>query len=217
MKKDVTSLSLRTSERRTFKPTLIPSLVRLTKPAVLFLCILWLSACGTTNVNDINKIKSNHESPKVTTPLPPPEVEVQKDDFIYKLYTEKDVYDEYQDTAIIAELTYVGEGIIDIGHGDPLLSFSLEERTRNVKIDMLIREIGMTTRLKHGETITKRYDMTKGHVFEDDKASMEFFNTVKRKGLPAGEYIVHGRADIYFADERRYSLSGEIGFTVVKR
>lgn len=172
--------------------------------SMLAMFTLLLSACGTTDV-----------SPKSTTPLPPSEIEVKEGDFIYKLYTEKDVYDEYGDISIYAELTYVGEKTIEVVHGDPLLSFSLEERTRNVKVDMLIREIGMTTRLKKGETITKRYDVTKGHVFEDDKASMEFFNTVKSKGLPHGEYDIHGSADFFFDEEgKHYNIEGVIGFTV---
>lgn len=180
----------------------------------LILFTILITACGPTGGDR----KRNEHPPSIvqSTALPPPEVERKEGDFIYKLYTEKGMYDEYEDTSIIAELTYVGdEETIEIFHAETPLTFALEERTRNVKIETLIRDIGVTSKLKKDVPLIKKYTVTKGHVFEDDKASVKFFKTVKKKGLPDGEYIIHGFAD--FSDKNKhYTINGEIGFTVIK-
>jgi hypothetical protein len=59
-----------------------------------------LVACGTTN---------NGSSSAINDALPPTENEVKEGDFVYRIFAENDVYDEFDNPVILAELTYVGD------------------------------------------------------------------------------------------------------------
>lgn len=176
--------------------------------AVIFI----LSACGTTN-----------EQQTINDPLPPADVSMEKGDFIYRLYTEKDVYDEYGDTAIFAELTYVGpEQSIDIYHAASPFYFTFEERTRNYFIDYAMNEPLITTTLQKGEPLRQKYTFTGGFSDQDDKAYVKFIQEIIEKGFPIGEYIVHGKARFFTVDPaeanetQTYELQADIGFYVQK-
>ncbi|MBO1910485.1 hypothetical protein J4G37_37575, partial [Microvirga sp. 3-52] len=66
----------------------------------LLALVFILVACGTTNNGSSSDIKDS---------LPPSENNVKEGDFVYRLFSEKDVYDEFDDLAVFAELTYVGD------------------------------------------------------------------------------------------------------------
>ena len=79
---------------------------------------------------------------------------MEADGFVYRLSTEKDVYDEFGDTAIFAELMYVGEkNSIDIYHAASPFYFPLEERTRGFEIDYAMDDPLLTALLIKGEPL----------------------------------------------------------------
>lgn len=174
--------------------------------------VLILSACGTSG-----EPKSSEE------PLPPAEASIQEDDFIYRLYTEKDVYGEYGEVAIFAELTYVGEQeSIDIYHAASPFYFPIQERTRNYSIDYAMNEPLLTTTLQKGKPLQERYRFAGGYSDQDDKAYAEFIQTIMEKGFPIGEYTIHGTARFFTAfpeeasESQTFELQADVGFYVQK-
>ena len=173
-----------------------------------------LVACGTTNNSSGSAIKDS---------LPPPENEVKEGDFFYSLYTEKDVYDEFGDLAIFAELTYVGdEESIDIFHGGSAFHFPFIERTREFDVGYAMNEPLLTTTLIKDEPFREKYAFAGGYSDEDTEEFRQFVQTIIEKGFPEGEYIMNGSAQFYLNDpsfttnDKKYNMSASIGFTVMK-
>ena len=102
--------------------------------------------------------------------LPPPENEVKEGDFVYRIFTEKDVYDEFGDLAIFAELTYVGDlESIDIYHAESAFHFPLVERTREFDVGYAMNEPLLTTTLKKDEPFRQKYSFAGGYSDQDSK------------------------------------------------
>ncbi|MFS0574930.1 lipoprotein [Sporosarcina sp. 179-K 3D1 HS] len=181
----------------------------------LFTLLLFLTGCGT-------EMARNQGDPQ--NPLPPAESEVKEGDFIYRLYTEKDVYDTFGDTAIFAELTYVGDQEeINIAHAASPFYFPMEERTRGLEIGFAMSEPLIFTNLKKGEPLRHIYQFAGGYSDQDDPEYVQFVKSIiANKGFPEGEYIIHGTADFTVADGPdddiqslpRFVLSTDIGFRV---
>jgi len=179
----------------------------------LFCCIFLLSACGTNGKVDLGK----------TSPLPPAEAEVQDGDFVYKLSTEKDVFDTLGGTAIFAELTYVGEmDSIDIYHASSPFYFPLEERTRGIELDYPMNQPLITTTLVKGEPLRHRYSFAGSYNDQDKTAYIDFVKALMNGEFPKGEYIIHGSAEFtsidpsQATDKESFQLQADIGFTVVE-
>src|SRR5690554_6909582 len=116
------------------------------KVLYIITAILLLSACGIGDQKNVEK------------EVYPSEVTVEENDFIYHLYTEKDVYDEFGDLAIFAELTYVGEEeSIDIYHAASPFQFPLEENTRGYEFDYAMNSPLIVTTLLRDEPLRENY------------------------------------------------------------
>lgn len=185
----------------------------LRKLFLLLFCMFVLSACGPS-------LETDSEN---TSPLPPAEAEGRVGDFIYKLSTEKDVYEPFDGTAIFGELTYVGDlDSIDIYHAASPFHFPLEERTRGIEVDYAMNEPLITTTLVKGEPLRQRYNFAGGYSDQDEAAYVEFVKMLMNEGFPEGEYIIHGFTDFYSTDpaeatdEEKFKLKADIGFTVVE-
>ncbi len=181
----------------------------------LFAVVFLLTACSPVEKKD--DFNQTNES------FPPAETKVQEGDFTYRLLSEKDNYDKFGDTAIFAELTYVGEmDSIDIYHSASPFYFPLEERTRGFEVDYLMNEPLIVTRLVKGEPFRQKYNIAGGFSDIDDAKYVEFIKTLMNEGFPEGEYIIHGSADFYIVnpagatDKETYNINADIGFTVTK-
>lgn len=191
--------------------------VSILKKMFLFVFIaLFLTACGTTENTDTT-INGTSE------PLPPAEAEETQGDFTYKLISEKDVYDEFGETAIFAEIIYTGElDSIDIYHAASPFSFPFEERTRDFTVDYAMDEPLIITTLEKGIPFRQNYEFAGGYSDTNDEDYVDFVETVIDKGFPEGEYILHGIADFWTedpveaADDQKFYLKADIGFNVVK-
>jgi hypothetical protein len=180
----------------------------------LFFLILIMTACGTAGKNDFT-----HQS-RSMEPLPSVK-EVQKGDFVYRLFSEKDVYAPFDDTAIFAELTYVGDlESIDIYHAASPFYFPLEERTRGIEVDYAMDEPLIITTLKKGEPFSRKYGFAGGYSDQDEIKYVEFVKSLMNERFPEGDYIIHGSVEFAITDpseatdEERVKLKADIGFTV---
>ncbi|KXH87255.1 hypothetical protein [Sporosarcina sp. HYO08] len=183
----------------------------------LFTLVIVLAACGA------NESQSTTNGSTPSEPLPPAEATVEDSNFVYRLFTEKDVYDEFGDTAIFAELTYVGEKeSIDIYHAASPFYFPIEERIRGIKVDYAMNEPLIVRTLKKGEPFREKYIFAGGYSDADDGKSVDFIKTLMDKGFPEGEYIIHGSAQFSTADSadltdhEAFKMKTDIGFTVTK-
>lgn len=181
----------------------------------LFALLFVLAACGKSETPSTVNVSKK--------PLPPPEATVEDGDFVYRLFTEKDVYDEFGDTAIFAELTYVGEKeSIEIYHAASPFSFPMEERTRGINVDYAMNEPLITRTLQKDVPFREKYTFAGGYSDGDDEKYVEFVKTMIDQGLPKGEYIIHGSAQFSTADptnttdKKGFMMSADIGFTVTK-
>lgn len=176
--------------------------------------IFILVACGTTMGGSGSAIKDS---------LPPPENEVTEGDFVYRISSEKDVYNEFGEVAIFAELTYVGDlESIDIYHAESAFHFPFVERTREFEVGYAMNEPLLTTTLVKDEPFRQMYSFAGGYSDDDTKEYQQFVNTIIEKGFPEGEYIINGSAQFDTADPavatdtEKFEMNASIGFTVVK-
>ena len=176
--------------------------------------IFLVAACGTTNNGSGSAIKDS---------LPPTENEVTEGDFHYRIFSEKDVYDEFGDIAVFAELTYVGdEESIEIYHAESAFQFPFEERTRKFEVGYAMSEPLLTTKLLKDEPYQKKYSFAGGYSDEDSEDFQQFVQTIIEKGFPEGEYIINGSAQFTTTDpagatdDQKFNMNASIGFTVIK-
>lgn len=184
---------------------------------VLILCLL--AACATSSDND-GQLSSTHSTIK-EEPIEPgqqihsPHFTIKEGDFQFTLFSKKETYDANEEPEIYAELTYIGDNDrIDIGHGDPLIAFSLHEVTRNVQLNMSIREIFIMETLDKNKPVQKKFDFKNMLMSANDKTSEKFFDQIQRHGLPPGDYIITSHALFFVKDDKDYNLKGEIRFQI---
>lgn len=143
------------------------------KLVFLLVSIFVLAACNKSS--DMGNEHPNNNS----EPVYPAEAEVTKGDFNSRLFTEKDVYDEYGETSIFAELTYTGEeDAIDIYHAASPFYFTLEERTRNFKIEYPMNEPLTMSTLKKDEPLCENYIFGGEYSDTDDPKYVELIQTI---------------------------------------
>lgn len=177
---------------------------------LFFILSIVLLGCGATTTPEPSTDHAKHSNERVLLA----NAEVEEGDFVYRLYTTSDGFNKI---VITAELTYVGEKhSIEIFHGDPILLFTLQESTRDVNIDMLIREIGATTTLRKNIPIKKKYNVSNGIILDNSKANQTFFEKLKTSQVfPHGEYTINGYA-IFFSgeDKEHYTIQAVNTFTL---
>lgn len=187
-------------------------MIQLKKMLYIIGTIFILSACGTNSSDEL-----------VADALYPHSAEVQDGDFIYTISTEQDVYEEFGDTAIFAELTYVGdEPSIDIYHATSPFHFPIEERTRGIEIDFAMNHPLIVSTLVKDQPLRERYHFAGGYSDTDDDDYVTFIKTIIDNGFPEGYYIMKGSAQFSTEDpsiateEQKINLTTNIGFSVVK-
>ena len=145
--------------------------------------------------------------------------EVIKGDFIYRLVTEKEHYDEGENVKIYAELEYVGEeNQVEIMHGSSPFLFPMIETTRDYEIAYAVNLPGNSTILKKGEPMRQEYMGGGGYAEHNKEEYKVFIKKVMKQDFPSGHYIVNGFADFHLADEvkdeKKYIIEAQIEFYV---
>jgi hypothetical protein len=148
--------------------------------------------------------------------------EVIDGDFVYRLVTEKQQYDENGPIKIYAELEYVGDKErVEIFHAASPFSFSMIEKTRNYTIDYLMNEPLLSTTLPKGKPFREEYTGGVGaYSMEEDKEYVDFIKRIIEKKFPSRDYVVNGVAsffvtsDVETKQEKSYALKAQIEFEV---
>lgn len=145
--------------------------------------------------------------------------EASEGDFIYRLVSEKDHYDEGEDVKIYAELEYIGkEDEVEITHGSSPFLFPMTETTRDYEIAYAVNLPGNSTILKKGEPMRQEYRGGGGYAEQNKEEYKVFMKQVMKQDFPSGHYIVNGYADFHLADkakdEEKYTIEAQIEFYV---
>ena len=143
--------------------------------------------------------------------------EVTKDDFVYRLITEKVHYPENGTVKIYAELEYIGkEDEVEIIHADSPFYFPMTETTRKYEIDYAMTLQGRRTTLKKGEPFRQDARGGGGYSEHDAEDYKEFMKQMMSQKFPSGHYIVNGYAEFALVsdEEKRYNMKAEVEFYV---
>jgi hypothetical protein len=148
--------------------------------------------------------------------------EVTSGDFIYRIATKKETYQEGEPVELYSELEYIGEQAeVTIFHAASPFYFPMEETTRGYTIDYPMEEPLITTVLKKGVPFRQAYGKAGGYSETDEKEYVDFMKKLlNEEGFPSGNYEVLGFADFFIETEVDkkidYNLKAKIGFKVEK-
>ncbi|MFD2638816.1 hypothetical protein [Piscibacillus salipiscarius] len=179
------------------------------KLLVLLGIAVMLTACGASTDPSDGKL---NEREVIGT-----ESEVQEDDFIYRLVTEKAAYEDGSEVKIYAELEYVGDQAqVKITHAASPFFFPMKELTREYEIGYGMNEPLLSTVLKKGEPLREEYNGSGGFSGQDSSAFKEFIQEVMDGDFPKGFYEVYGYADFNY-NEQKYNIETQVQFKVTKK
>ncbi|KGX83820.1 hypothetical protein [Pontibacillus marinus] len=178
---------------------------------ILILLITVLTGCSTNHTNEQSQLDQYEVSNTVA--------EIKKGDFIYRLVTEKKVYQNNDSINLYAELEYVGDkDKIKIYHGATPIYFPMSEKTRGYQIPYNTTDPLRTTILKKGEPLIKEYGGSGSYSQEDKEAYIDFMKSVMDHTLPKGYYVVDGYVDFYVIEENEeekdYRINAQVDFKV---
>lgn len=178
--------------------------------------VLLQAACSTQDTED--ETTDRLSDFQVTSP----ESESVEADFIYRLATDQEQYTEGEETAIYAELEYIGElESVEISHAASPFYFPLHEETRDYLVEYAMNEPLLTTTLIKGEPLQERYSGSGGYSAEEDDAYIEFVQNIMNNQFPSGYYKMAGYAGFTAINadgsSTPYELNAHIDFKVVPK
>lgn len=177
-----------------------------------FATISLITGCNSTENKQITNSNQVLESKQ----------EIKDGDFVYRISTEKEQYDENGPIKIIAELEYVGEKEqVEIFHAASPFSFPMVEKTRNYLIDYPMNEPLLSTTILKGTPLREEYTGgAGGYSMEDGKEYVNFMKRIMDEKFPSGVYEVNGVASFFVKsdnqtkEEKSYLIKAQIGFKV---
>lgn len=150
--------------------------------------------------------------------------EVRVRDFIYRIVSEKQEYEQNEKVKIYAELEYVGNvDKITIYHASSPFYFNVEERTRHYSLEYFMNQPLVRTTIVKGKPLREEYREGGGGYGDDDpKDYVDFIKNIsKTKRLPSGYYVLNGKADFYVETLKNgkkvevvYNINSPIDFKV---
>jgi len=182
---------------------------------------LMLTGCFSSTISNDNAFNSaNEKLPQLNSALKEVVSEVRGDEFIYRLISEKAIYEAGEEVKLFAELEYSGaDEEITIYHAASPFYFIIYEQNRGFGIPYVMDQPLIPTTLKRGEPLIEQYTINGGFSEHDEKAYVEFIKQLLNQGFPDGQYTVNGRADFYITNEngekeKDYELNAGIDFQV---
>src|SRR5690606_23577170 len=125
---------------------------------LIVLFIVGSNSSGETGSSDLTK----YEVSKTTD-------EIVQDDFIFRLVSEKGQYKEGERVKLYGEIEYTGDKEeVNIHHSSSAILFSIIEETRGYEIGYGVKDIGLSTTLKQGETYREEYEKSGGYSPDQD-------------------------------------------------
>jgi hypothetical protein len=185
--------------------------------AFLILNIFIMVACSQTIHKDKSEPKNGDYPNNLTS-----KAEVTQGDFIFRIVSKKEKYNEGEPINLYSELEYIGrENEVTIFHAASPFYFPIEEMTRGYRISYPMNEPLLTTILKKGEPYRQAYGKAGGYSEEEDKEYVAFMKRfLTDKGFPNGHYVVTGIANFYIESEENnenkqdYNMKANIEFIV---
>lgn len=137
--------------------------------------------------------------------------------FSLKLDAGKAVYEAGEPLQLTTEITYIGAlEQVEVVHGSSAVLFQTEEKVREYRLGSMIREIGSSTVLQRGESMSEPFQMTGDPAWEDDQDYDAFVDKLNESGgmLP-GYYVVEASTEIYVRELDDYvKLQATVDFIV---
>lgn len=176
---------------------------------IIFYAFILIAGCGTSNTID-RDVLDEYEVKQTFD-------EVEQDDFILRLVSEKEVYEQGEDVKLYAEIIYTGEEEeeVEIAHSEYPIYFTLHEKVRDYQITSLIREIGVQKVLAVNEPYRVDYKKQAIDAYSDESSTYQKFieDFIARDDYPAGYYVVTATAMFYDGEAHR-QWEAEIDFKV---
>ncbi|ACX63120.1 hypothetical protein GYMC10_0820 [Paenibacillus sp. Y412MC10] len=188
-----------------------------------FILMLMLTGCAKQELQG-----ADPTGPSLNKAARGSQAEITDGDFVYRLVSEKEEYEQGDQVQVYGELEYIGkEDEITIGHAASAFYFPMKELTRDYNISYAMNEPYITTKLKKGEPLREYYKIGGGYDSRDDKKFKDFIHSLK-DGFPGGRYVVYGSADFVIdamsqgasqsgsdgEEPKRYKIQAEIEFSV---
>jgi hypothetical protein len=171
-----------------------------------------LSGCTDKHYLTDNGASKLHQSEVIN--------EVTEGDFVYRLFSEREEYGEYESVSIYAELEYIGnKKKVTISHAGSPFYFPISEKTRNYEIPYPMIFPRLSTVLIKGKPLVEKYQGSGGaYGSEDENDYVQFMKSIIENNFPAGNYVVKGFANFSIEskdEEIEVSLGTQINFKVV--
>lgn len=179
---------------------------------LFYLCLtIWgvfsLVGCGSTAKEPVQSGSMDNTTAEVT-----------KDDFVYRLITEKVIYKDKETVLVHAELEYIGEhDSITIYHAASPFYFDITEKTRGYEIEYAMNEPLLSTTIKKGEPYREEYVKSGGFSEQDPPDYVSFMKQFfEEDGFPNGQYEINGSARFYIEENEKqeYTIEAKINFNV---
>jgi hypothetical protein len=172
--------------------------------------------CSSSMPNDNIEQEKNEVAPIID--------EVVQDDFIFRLVSEKEQYNEGEEVKLYGEIEYIGnKEEVTIRHSSSAILFPMKEEIRGYEIGGFVNTIGLSTTLKKGESYREDYTKSGGYSLSQDPE--DYVNFIKdflnRKDFPPGHYVVNGFTDFSVNSgengekRERFNIKAKIEFKVV--
>jgi hypothetical protein len=158
---------------------------------VIILVLLLASCASKDDVDNSTSQLDDYEVFKTRA-------EVTKDDFIYRLVTEKGEYHKNDTIRIYAELEYIGDNDkVTIYHSASPFYFHMVEKTRNYEIHYPMDQPLLSSTLIKGKPLRQEYNRSGGYDSEGPEEYVSFMKEFLKNGFPSGYYVMTGLADFY--------------------
>lgn len=179
---------------------------------ITILLALLLTACGSETAK---KVPSDEKTQEKTF-----ESEVEHELFTFRLTSEKAQYQAGEKPNIVAELTYKGEGKVEIGHGGSWVLLNTTNLTEDYRFDAMMTLPHIITPIKSGQTIIEQYSFSGGtyiDILGGNAYTEEEFFQMANMNFPPGQYKIEGRTDFDIeGEDTRYNLETAIIIEVIE-
>ncbi len=146
------------------------------------------------------------------------EDEVTEGDYVFRLVSEKEVYEVGEEIQLYGELTYIGDqDEVIIEHASNVFILPMVEHVREHDISGGTNDEAIQTKLVPNEPYRENYAKNGvGYAEEDPQAYKKFIKDfMGRDDFPAGYYEVQGVADFYVGEEH-VEMKATVDFKVVE-
>lgn len=176
------------------------------------LCIIVFSGCTSSKPIDSSEIDQYVVSQTSD--------ETVQEDFVFRLVSEKEIYQKGEDVDLYGEITYIGEeDNVTIHHSSSAILFPITEKTREYTIGFGVNDIGLSTTLENGEPYRENYDKyAVGYDGSDPEDYRDFIQDITNMdGFLPGYYAVNGTTDFFLKEggQERIEINAMVDFKVV--